>query len=198
MAITRFNDGSSFTSLKKYDSFLAGNFIGGDYESIQTATIGAGGSSTVTFSSIPSTYSHLQIRAISRSTSTNQFDNAMLTFNGDTSANYAQHQLYGNGTNPVVTDSTINRTNLESIFSTASTAIANNFGFGIMDILDYANTNKNKTTRTFTGFDKNGTGGFIVLRSGLWRSTAAVTSITLTNSTNNFAQYSSFALYGIK
>jgi hypothetical protein len=179
-----------------YASQITGKLATTSYESIATTTVSTPVSS-ITFSSIPSTYSHLQIRAIARSTSANLFDNAWLTFNSDTAANYAQHQLFGDGATASAS-ATININNFESIFYTSSTAIANNFGFGIVDILDYANTNKNKITRTLTGFDKNGTGGFIVLRSGLWRSTAAVTSITLTNSTNNFAQYSSFALYGIK
>jgi hypothetical protein len=182
--------------LNTISGFLGGGGVATSYESISTTTVSTPVSS-ITFSSIPSTYSHLQIRAIVRSTTANLYDNASLTFNSDTGANYAQHQLFGDGST-VSASSNINANNFEAIFNTSSTAIANNFGFGIMDILDYANTNKNKSARGLTGFDKNGSGGFIVLRSGLWRSTAAVTSITLTSTAGNFAQYSSFALYGIK
>ena len=69
------------------------------------------------------------------------------------------------------------------------------FGTFIVDILDYANTNKYKTMRALDGFDANGS-GYAVLWSGNWRSTSAVSTITITGGT--FAQYSSFALYGIK
>jgi hypothetical protein len=66
-----------------------------------------------------------------------------------------------------------------------------------MDILDYANTNKFKTTRTLTGSDLNGS-GVVSLDSGSWRSTSAITSITFTARANLINTYSSFALYGIK
>jgi predicted patatin/cPLA2 family phospholipase len=75
---------------------------------------------------------------------------------------------------------------------------ASTFGAGVIDILDYADTNKFKTTRTLNGVSSNASSAidYIFLVSGLWRSTSAITSITLTG--NNFAQYSHFALYGIK
>jgi len=76
---------------------------------------------------------------------------------------------------------------------------ANCFGVVVIDILDYANTNKYKTTRALAGLDINAAGGFIALRSGNWRNTNAITTITLKpESSRIFAQYSQFALYGIK
>jgi hypothetical protein len=67
-----------------------------------------------------------------------------------------------------------------------------------MDILDYANTSKNKTIRMLSGNDRNGSGD-IILISGLWASTSAINQIDLRlESAANFAQYSQFALYGIK
>ena len=68
----------------------------------------------------------------------------------------------------------------------------------IVDVLDYANTNKFKTIRNLEGFDVNGSGGLVALTSGLYRSTSAITSIKLTPNAGNYAQYSHFALYGIK
>jgi hypothetical protein len=67
----------------------------------------------------------------------------------------------------------------------------------ILDILDYADTNKFKTTRSLTGFDRNGAGS-VSFNSGNWRSGSAITSIRLFAGNNAFAQYSSLALYGIK
>ena len=75
----------------------------------------------------------------------------------------------------------------------------NIFGANVLDILDYANTSKYTTARILGGIDINGSGGNIRLDSGVWMNTAAVTSLTISPTTaNNFVQYSSFALYGIK
>jgi len=60
------------------------------YESIQTVTVGAGGTATVTFSSIPATYTHLQIRGIARASADTQLD---VTLNSDTGSNYSYHTL---------------------------------------------------------------------------------------------------------
>jgi hypothetical protein len=166
----------------------------GDYESIQTVTVGAGGQASVTFSSITSTYKHLQIRAITKGNNTipSQID---ITFNSDTAANYSWHQLAGNGTSAFA-DNSINRNNIVGFNAVASSA-TNVFNSSVMDILDYSNTNKYKTTRNLTGYDNNGS-GVVSLDSGSWRSTSAITSITFTARANLIGQYSSFALYGIR
>jgi hypothetical protein len=166
----------------------------GDYESIATVTVGSGGQSTITFSSIPATYKHLQIRCIGKSTSTaSQGD---LTFNSDTGNNYAWHQLYGNGSSAIA-DSSINRANIVGASALVASSVSNVFSASVIDILDYADTNKFKTVRHLVGQDENGS-GIISLNSGLWRSTAAISTVTITARTNSIAQYSSFALYGIK
>jgi hypothetical protein len=188
---------SSLLNDKKYQSLLAGNayFQPTAYESIATVTVGAGGQSSVTFSSIPSTFTHLQIRAMIKRSGGTGGDNTNLTLNGDTGSNYAWHQLYGDGVSPGVGAGTT-QTSIRAIHSDAT---ANVFGVGIIDILDYSNTNKYKTTRTLAGYDDNiATIGYVLFRSGLWQNTAAITSVTLTPNSGTFAQYSSFALYGIK
>jgi hypothetical protein len=171
-------------------------FVIGDYESIATTTVGAGGASSVTFSSIPSTYQHLQIRAIG-STSIDVAD-SRYTFNGDTGNNYAWHLLVGNGS----TAGAFQSTSLNHLRGAPYLLKATNvFGVGVTDILDYANTNKNKTVRTLTGAEDNNatpTYAQVQFYSGLWMSTAAISSITITCSSGNYPQYSSFALYGIK
>lgn len=161
----------------------------GDYESIQTTTVGAGGSSSISFTSIPSTYKHLQIRL--SAINTTAFGDIYMQFNSDTGSNYKAHYLYGNGS--TASAGVLTQTSIYAGFiSTGS-----NTGVGITDILDYTNTNKNKTTRTLMGADRNGSGD-VALTSGLWLNTAAITSITIFPGTNSFAQYSSFALYGVK
>jgi hypothetical protein len=82
---------------------------------------------------------------------------------------------------------------------TGANSTSGMFGISVNDILDYSNTNKFKTHRCLCGHDQNGS-GFIFMFSGNWRSTAAITSITIYpgDFTTTFAANSSFALYGIK
>jgi hypothetical protein len=180
---------------------LASSYLAavGDYESIATATVGAGGSSSVSFTSIPSTYSHLQIRGIARNTSAGTAsDYILLKINSDTGSNYAFHWLYGTGSAAGAAAS-INRSNLPIGTCWETSALANSFSTVVCDILDYKDTNKFKTTRSLGGGDTNG-GSYqeVNFMSGLWRSTSAITQIDVSSSDGNLAQYSSFALYGIK
>ena len=169
----------------------------GSFESIATVTVGSGGSSSVEFTSIPSTYTHLQIRGISRSNRSLGTDSYFVTVNSDAGSNYAYHALRGNGS---VADafSGTSQTSMLFLQQAGGNAGSNVFGVIVLDVLDYTNTNKYKTFRTLGGIDDNGSGN-IGLTSGLWMSTNSISSIKLvSNSGNNFQQYSSFALYGIK
>jgi hypothetical protein len=169
----------------------------GAYVPIATTTVPSAGAATVTFSSIPSTYTHLQIRYTGRTARPVNGDSLILRFNGDTGSNYAYHALYGDGSSPAA----FGGSSLTSIifgYVPGSSAASNIMGVGVIDILDYANTSKNKTSRSLIGEDFNGFGD-VALFSGLWINTAAVNSITISGATAaNFTQYSSFTLYGIK
>ena len=167
----------------------------GDFESISTVTVGAGGLSTITFSSIPSTYTHLQIRCYDKDDRGFAGSASSLRFNSDSGANYSDHGLVGDGTS-IVSYATTSGTSA-GLGNTAGGLNSNIYGIQLVDILDYADTNKNKTIRTLGGADQNGF-GFSGLFSGSWRSTSAVNSITLYPLATLFNQYSSFALYGIK
>ena len=182
--------------LNTISGLLSGGVAPTDYESIATTTVGVGGASTVTFTSIPSTYSHLQIRIMGRGTFANSLDNTLVQFNSDTASNYSQHQLAGSGS-AASAEGAASQTSMYAGLYPAALAGANIFGVAIIDILDYANTNKYKTIRTLSGNDQNGS-GYVVLRSGSWRNTAAITSIQLPIGAGLYGQYSSFALYGIK
>jgi hypothetical protein len=200
MAITKLsNSGIATGGVLKYDSMLAGNtaFSPGSYESIATVTVGAGGSSSVVFSSIPSTYTHLQLRCIARSSRSANDGYGVISYNSDTGTNYSYHSLFGQGS-AVGADgaATVNYQSLT--YFPAALRAASIFGFAVFDILDYANTNKYKTLKVFSGYDTNGAGN-LAFQSGNWRNTNAITNITITEyNGNNFVQYSSFALYGIK
>ena len=169
-----------------------------DYESIATVTVGAGGSASVSFSSISGSYQHLQLRYLARTARANQEDNIQLRFNSDTGNNYAAHVLYGDGaTAGSFSDGTSITFNTRSVVAAASST-SGVFGGGVIDILDYSNTSKNKTVRSLNGYDNNGAGQ-VRLSSGLWMNTAAITGITIVSANAaNISEYSSFALYGIK
>jgi len=168
------------------------------YESIATVTVGSGGSSTITFSSIPSTYTHLQIRYIARGTTSATNTGLWIYFNSDTAANYSAHQLYADGSTVGSNAYGGNPTSSTYVgYITAATATASAFGVGVIDLLEYKNTNIYKTVRSLEGNDKNGSGN-MNLRSLNWRSTSAISTIVLQAETGNLAQYSQFALYGVK
>ena len=173
----------------------------GAYDSIATTTVGSGGTSTITFSSIPSTYTHLQVRMMCKNTSTpNTGDYVQMRFNSDSGMNYTYHRLKGDGATASAygaATGTFDAVTLERIATSKSGFATELNGVVVCDILDYTNTNKNTTTRALGGYDNNGSGE-ILLMSSLWTNTAAITSITLTTPSANFTQYSSFALYGIK
>lgn len=172
-----------------------------DYDSIATVTVGSGGSSSVSFTSIPSTYKHLQLR-ISGQTNRGTFgtDFAVVRFNSDSGSNYSRHFIGSDGASALA-GATTSTTFVTA--ATTGTSTGGTFGANVIDILDYADTNKYKTIRNLSGNDLNGAvGGYygeLYYLSGLWMSTSAITSITLTpNSGSAFTQHSIFALYGIK
>ena len=191
---------TSIANKLKSGSLLVGNaaYDPGTYYLIERVTVGSGGSSTITFSSIPSTYKHLQLRMIARSTQTGSGNasNMVVKLNSDTGSNYTYHYLTGNGSS-VSAAGAADRSAIYMTFPPKNSETSGIFGSGIIDILDYANTNKYKTLRTLNGYDANGSGE-IYFESFLWRNTSAINEIVITSDLNNMAQYSSFALYGIK
>jgi hypothetical protein len=162
------------------------------FDSIATFT--PTGTHTITFSSIPSTYKHLQVRMNGMSGAGG--DLLRFTVNG-TSGGYAFHYVDSNGSSATA-----------SANSSASTPILfNNNGMVatfpsvvIFDFIDYASTSKNKTIRVMYGANRNSTtGNSIGLLSALYPSTTAISSITIYNANStNWNSGTSFALYGIK
>jgi hypothetical protein len=168
----------------------------GDYESIQTITA-SGSASYIEFVSIPSTYKHLQVRWIGRTNSSNTWDFPRMQVNGDTSSIYNSHNVYGDGSSTGAQGGASGTDMFISFGSTSSTT-SNVMSATILDVLDYANTNKFKTIRSLSGVDANGS-GYIALMSGLYRSTTAISSIKLFPLYGpNWTSTSTFALYGVK
>lgn len=170
--------------------------VANSYESIATAS-GTGSSGTITFSSIPATYKHLQIRYIGRNSATGAtLATLRMRVNGYTS-NYPLHKLSGDGASASAYGTTAEVYIQDNMLMPTNSAGASIYGAGIIDILDYADTNKYKTVRALSGVDLNGSGQ-ISFGSGLYSQTTAITSITLEANGVNWLTNSSFALYGIK
>jgi hypothetical protein len=184
------NAGGVGSTLNRYSDMLAGNatYVPSSYYSIASQTVGSGGASSITFSSIPSTYTHLQIRMFAQTTNSNT--DSTIIINGNSSV--YRHQLYGNGS---TVTANANSGDAYIIFTPGNTA--NTFGPAVIDILDYTNTNKNTTVRALSGRDLNGS-GFVGIGSALFTGLGPVTSITLNGYSTSYAQYSTFALYGIR
>lgn len=202
--ITRLKLSTVTQGLPKYRSMLAGNDYYEPYafHSIASAT-GTGSSNTITFSSIPGTYRHLQLRMLLKNTntSTTGFSSTRINFNSSTGSNYWGHYLLGNSTSVLVGSNV----GLDTAFSciaceiSSTTSLANMMGMAIIDIYDYTSTTKNKTVRIFDGADTNSGTSRIALESASWSATpAAITSITITAGSSNFTSTSQFALYGIR
>jgi len=163
------------------------------YNSIATIN-GNGSTATITFSGIPATYSHLQVRVLARVAAGGE--DLTLQFNGDTAANYSRHRLTGSYT-ATAASGTASTTGITTLGSAGMPSLANAYAVSIIDILDYSNTNKYKTARMLSAQDSNGSGG-LDFTSGVWRNTAAITSLTIYANSSNFPTAASFALYGIK
>lgn len=168
----------------------------GNYWSIGSTTVASGGVAAVTFAGIPTNFTHLQLRIKARSAAAASTDVIKWTFNNDEGSNYARHTLYAD--TAVASAAAVSATYNSCGDCPGASAASNVFGVYVLDILDYGNTSKNKTTRAIGGYDLNGSGN-VDLRSNLWISTTAISGIKFfTTSGSNIAQNSTFSLYGVK
>lgn len=165
---------------------------GPTYEPIATTTLSSA-QSTITFSSIPNTYTDLRLVVVAKGSSTG--DDILLRFNSDTATNYSYTLIYGNGT----TASSNRATSVTSLNWT-------NFGQGIAstysphlytaDVFSYAGSTF-KTVLMTGSEDENGS-GYSGSRVGLWRSTTAISSVSVLAATFQLAAGTTATLYGIK
>jgi len=171
-----------------------GTPIAGAYDALATITVPSGGTSSITFSGIPSTYTHLQVRY---TTQVSTGGVLRLNVNGDsTYTNYSSHALYGTGSSYGAFSDTGSS---YTFMDVGQAPTGTSYAAGIVDILDYASLVKNKTFRTFNGHDENGAGWISMYSSAWYNSSTAINQLTFTvNSSGNFNQYSQFALYGVK
>lgn len=168
----------------------AGAIVSGAFDLISSAT-GTGSSGTITFSSIPSTYKHLQVRGVVQPSTSVGMN---LRLNGITTSSYGWHALRGSGSTVVAQSAT--GTNIQTGEAlSATTGVTNPY---IIDILDYASTSKNKTVRLVYGVPDSSSGYWVGLTGGILSNTAAINSITLELGSFNFTSGTRLALYGIK
>ncbi len=161
------------------------------YELISTITLSAT-TATVAFSGIPQDYKHLQLRVVSKTTQGSVRHGMTMRFNGVLSGSYAWHGLWGNGS----TVSSVGFANQTELGFQTSGDDVDAPGAHIMDLLDYSSSFKNKTARMMTAIHDGTTSRQISLNSGVFLSTAPVTSISMTGS--GFRAGSRFSLYGIR
>ena len=201
--IYKMSNAGGMATIQRYTDMLAGNTTwnpwspDGAYDSLATVTVPSGGLASLEFAGIPNTYKHLELRIISRNTVVG--DQWFMQVNNDTAANYARHELSGNGGGSAQAYGSTSQTSICLGFENFSSNTAGMFGATILTMLDYAATNKNKTFRSLTGYDSNG-GGIVGITSGLWmNSTTGIYSIKFNQGNGGvFAQNSQFALYGVK
>lgn len=178
-------------------NIVAGTFSAGvapvtsSYESISTLSVASGTQAALEFTSIPSTYKHLQLRFFGSATSNTS---GTIQINGNTTTgDYWTHTLGGNGSSAYATA-------YNNIYAPYYTSTGSNFGVYVLDILDYTSTStsKLKTLRLLGGYDANGSGN-VFLQSVNFNSTAAVSSIKLLiDGSTNWNAGTHAALYGIK
>jgi hypothetical protein len=189
MAIKRAISSSVQSGLPSFDSVWDGVSAVGSMEAISSVTLSAAQSS-IEFNNIPQTYTHLQIRCYVSNSSGLYW--IITTINNDTGANYAYHNITGDG-------ATLSVEGISLTSAGASTMLQTNgyFTTGIIDIVDYSSTTKKKVLKTAFSYDASGSGR-AGISSILWNNTNAITSIRLNSYVGNLVQYSTVSLYGIK
>lgn len=164
------------------------------FEAIGTVTVGAGGASSITFSSILQTYTDLLLKLSTRSSVSGTNDYPRISFNGSSSSQ-SLRALVGNGTSVSTYTDTLIYTS-----GAGNTQTANVFGNSEVYIYNYTNTGVNKAANSLGVNENNATAVTVGTFAAQWANTAAITSITIIpfNTGETFLQYSTATLYGIK
>jgi len=172
----------------------------GAYDSIATATVANGTTQTITFSSIPATYTHLQLRYIIRTDRSDDYLDAIgMRFNSDTGSNYYRHRFETENAGGAVGGTSTGTDAQYHFIGSSALCTSGVFASGVVDILDYANTSKNKTTKSLCGYMESTARNLIGFEGSMWNNTAAVNTIALkVNYGTYYAIGSTIALYGIK
>lgn len=171
------------------------------FELIQATTVGAGGATSIDFTSIPSTYTDLMLEVSGRTTNWGySYNNLYLSINGTpTGTAYSDKVLYAVGTSA----GSFNQSNTSQflIGATPSTAGTTSTFSNTQTYLTNYNGSAYKIFSADGVSERNSTTNgdiFLSLIGGTWASTAAITSLYLTSDSSTFVQYTTAYLYGIK
>jgi hypothetical protein len=168
----------------------------GAYELISSTILG-GTAASVTFSNLgdySSTYKHLQLRAVNRTTRTGvTFESLRIRLNGVSTTSYSWHTLEAEAS--VYSSAATSQTGMWGGYATTSVSASNAFGAEIVDVLDAYSSTKNTTIRTQYGMTNL---NILGLGSGAFLNTASITSLEIFAPTTSFVAGSRFSLYGIK
>ncbi len=156
------------------------------YIALANTTVPTGGLATVTFSNIPATYRDL-VYVISGQLENATSTDTILRVNGDSGGNYSRVYSYGNGASV----STASETALNQFLPWYT---RNNGSNAIGYVMDYSATDKHKV---ILARSNNASNEGTSMQTQRWANTAAITSLAFSSSTNEFAEGTTFALYGI-
>jgi len=163
------------------------------YEPIANYTVTNTSTNTINFNSIPSTYTDLRLVQSLPNDPTSTYGYSRYRFNSDTASNYSTNYFYWYNA------ATAGRQNNQTSILNGTSSYLGNTNI-MTDILSYSSTSRKKSLITRANFSANG-GGVpqeIWLSSALWRSTSAITSVTIFIDSGNYSSGSTFSLYGIK
>lgn len=181
----------------------AGGAAAGSFELISTA-YGTGSSDTITFSSIPQDYKHIQFRCVVKNNANSGAVDWGIRINNQSVTAYRGHRL--RGTTAAVQSGDTGGGTTDRIYITegitgSTTGYTDIYTGSIIDILDYSSTVKNSTVRLFGGtVQTSGGQNRVYLQSGMIDGTGAVSTITFVPSSagQNITSASRISLYGIR
>ena len=164
------------------------------FELIASSTVGAGGASSISFSSIPATYTDLSLFISMRTSQAGSNFTGSLTFNGS-STSYSGRRLYGNGATAASGTSGTTYVYIGEVNGSSTTS--NTFTNINLYIPNYASSN-NKSVSIDAVYETNATTAYAQLISSLWSNSSAISSISFNAENYTLVQYSSAYLYGVK
>jgi hypothetical protein len=164
------------------------------YTLLEKVVVGATSVASINFANIPQSYTDLQLVCSTRLTASG-IEAIDMTFNNNTGANYSWRYIQGSGTGTNPAQSANANAFTEAMVTNGNTSTANTFSNSALYIPNYTSSSS-KTFSLDTVEEENAMAAFMRLEAGLWAQNSAITSIQIYGSTN-FAQYSTFYLYGV-
>lgn len=168
------------------------------YKKLDSYTVGVGGASTVTFSNISQAYTDLIIKVSARSNRVSAYSFLCLTFNGySLNGNYYDNQVYADSSAAQVNNSGIGTNTIFASFIDASSATSNSFAGVDINVQNYTSNTWKLTLSEGAMVNNASVTQLINKDGGVFYNNSPITSITLSDASGSFVQYSTFTLYGV-